>query len=83
MPYHHARLTSVLQTVFPLLYLLMKRHYEIMRIMRTKVLDARELSEGMKSMSCIEDAIRYRVDDLTSLSACLSSALPYADLVDT
>ena len=82
-PRPHAQLTNVLQTVFPLLYLLMKRHYEIMRIMRTKVLDARELSEGMKSMSCIEDAIRYRVDDLTSLSACLSSALPYADLVDT
>jgi hypothetical protein len=82
-PHHHARLTNVLQTVFPLLYLLMKRHYEIMRIMRTKVLDARELSEGVKSMSCVQDAIRYRVDDLTSLSTCLSPALSYVDLLDS
>jgi len=58
--------------VFPLLYLMMKHQYEIMRIMRTKVLDSRELSEGATSMLYVRDAIRYRVDDLISLSGLLS-----------
>ncbi|KAI9459301.1 hypothetical protein F5148DRAFT_1319736 [Russula earlei] len=54
------------KTVFPLLYLFLKHHYEIMRIMRTKVLDASELWEGVKSISYVQDALRYRVDDLTN-----------------
>jgi len=45
--------------------------------MLTKVLDSRELLESMKSVLYIRDAIRYRVDDLISLSALLSSA-PFA-----
>ncbi|KAH9953093.1 hypothetical protein BC827DRAFT_1273837 [Russula dissimulans] len=52
------------KTVFPLLYLLMKHHYEIMRIMRTKVLDSREIYDGINSMLYVKDAIAYRVDDL-------------------
>jgi len=56
---------------------MMKHQYEIMRIMLTKVLDSRELLESMKSVLYIRDAIRYRVDDLISLSALLSSA-PFA-----
>ncbi|KAI0252756.1 hypothetical protein BJV78DRAFT_266553 [Lactifluus subvellereus] len=52
------------KTVFPLLYLLMKHHYEIMRIMWTKVLDPRELRSGVESISFVRDAIQYRVDDL-------------------
>jgi hypothetical protein len=47
----------------------MKHHYEVMRIMRTKVVDSRELWEGVKSMSYIQEAIGYRVGDLTSMSA--------------
>src|ERR1700752_2127364 len=47
----------------------MKHHYEIMRIMRTKIVDPRELSEGVKSMSCVEDSVTYRVGDLTSTLA--------------
>jgi hypothetical protein len=47
----------------------MKHHYEVMRIMRTKVVDSRELWEGVKSMSYVQEAIRYRVDDLISISA--------------
>jgi hypothetical protein len=43
---HYLELILVLKTLFPLLYLLMKRHYEVMRIMRTKVVNARELTEG-------------------------------------
>jgi hypothetical protein len=31
--------------------------------------DSRELWEGVKSMSYVQEAIRYRVDDLTSISA--------------
>lgn len=55
----------VLQTIFPLIYLLLKRHYEIMRAMRTKVLDWRELGPGIESFINVKDAIRYRVNDLT------------------
>jgi len=50
----------------------MKRHYEIMRIMRTKVLDSRELLEAMRSVYYIWDVVRYRVDDLTGMLVSLS-----------
>jgi len=73
----YARLTNLLQTVFPLLYLLMKRHFEIMRIMRTKVLDSRELLEAAKSMYHIRKAINYRADDLACKSICLSLAFSW------
>ena len=52
----------------------MKRHYEIMRIMRTKVIDSRELSNSLASVLYLHDVIRYRVDDLTSLSVPSPSA---------
>ena len=61
-----ACLNCVLQTVFPLIYLLLKRHYEIMRAMRTKVLDSRELWHCIETIFYVKDAIRHRVDDLTS-----------------
>jgi hypothetical protein len=51
----------------------MKRHYEIMRVMRTKVLDLNVLMEGMTSMYYVRDAITYRVDDLASTSVLLSA----------
>jgi hypothetical protein len=44
----------------------MKHHYEIMRIMRTKIVDAREMSESTRSMLYVQEALRYRVDDLFS-----------------
>ena len=47
----------------------MKRHYEIMRIMRVKVVDSRELWNSVASVLYVVDAIRYRVDDLASMSA--------------
>jgi len=47
----------------------MKHHYEIMRIMRTKVVDSRELWEGVNSITHVQEAISYRVGDLTSISA--------------
>ncbi|KAI0265430.1 hypothetical protein BC834DRAFT_879420 [Gloeopeniophorella convolvens] len=55
------------KNVFPLIYLLMKRHYEIMRVMRHKVLDARELWYAVESILYVKDAIKYRVNDLTNI----------------
>ncbi len=52
----------------------MKRHYEIMRAMRTKVLDSRELWYGVESILYVKDAIRYRMNDLTSTSFPISPA---------
>jgi hypothetical protein len=46
----------------------MKRHYEIMRIMRTKILSMRELQEGVQGILYIQGAISYRVKDLISVS---------------
>jgi hypothetical protein len=63
---------GVLQTVFPLIYLLLKRHYEIMRAMRTKVLDSRELGSGVESFGNVNDVIRWRMNDLTSASLKVS-----------
>lgn len=40
-----------------------------MRVMRTKVVDSRELWEGVKSVTYVYEAISYRVGDLTSISA--------------
>jgi hypothetical protein len=48
----------------------MKRHYEIMRIMRTKIVDSRELWHCVESVLYVYDAIGYRVNDLASMLAC-------------
>ena len=53
----------------------MKRHYEIMRIMRTKILSIRELLDGAQGILYISEAIKFRVQDLTRLSN-LSSTVP-------
>jgi hypothetical protein len=73
----HLVLISALKTLFPLLYLLMKRHYEIMRIMRTKVVNVRELSEGGDGISYVSWAIEDRVEDLISVSVSSSWCPPY------
>jgi len=46
----------------------MKRHYEIMRIMRTKVVNFRDLYEGADGILYVQDAIQYRVKNLASPS---------------
>jgi hypothetical protein len=46
----------------------MKRHYEIMRVMRTKVVDVSDLFEGARGILYVQDAILYRVEGLTSVS---------------
>jgi hypothetical protein len=48
--------------------LLMKRHYETMRVMRTKILTMGELLEGAQGIQYIREAITYRVQDLTRVS---------------
>ena len=70
--YPTTHINNVLKTVFPLIYLLVKRHYEIMRVMRTKVLDNRELLYGIESIRYAKDAIQYRMNDLTSTSSPIS-----------
>ena len=59
----------------------MKRHYEIMRIMQVKVVDSRELWNSVESILYLHDAIRYRVDDLASMSA--PHFLPFGMLTDS
>jgi hypothetical protein len=79
---HSAALDSfVLQTLFPLLYLLMKRHYEIMRIMRTKTLNMRELLEGAQGILYIKEAVVDRVQELTCMSVSPSIVACYVNLI--
>jgi hypothetical protein len=79
---HTAALDSfVLQTLFPLLYLLLKRHYDIMRIMRTKVLNMRELLEGSEGILYINDAVVDRVQGLTRMSVSPSTVACYFNLI--
>ena len=52
----------------------MKRHYEIMRIMRTKILDECDFKEVVDSILYIFLAIRYRKEDLLSVSVSSSSS---------
>jgi hypothetical protein len=59
----------------------MERHYEVMRIMLTKIVDPRELMQGVDSLFCVEEAIRYRVNTLTSMSAALRLEARRAELV--
>ena len=54
----------------------MKHHYEVMRVMRTKVLSMRELVEGAQGIMYIHSAIAYRVQDLERVSI-LSPTVPY------
>ena len=53
----------------------MKRHYEVMRTMRTKVLDSCELRSAGESLSYANEAIRYRMTDLTSKAPSIPLAV--------
>ena len=46
----------------------MKRHYEIMRIMRTKVLNMRVLLQGAQGILYVNETVVYRVQGLTRMS---------------
>lgn len=57
----------------------MKRHYEIMRIMRTKIPDSREIWDGVQSIFSVCGAVSYRVDDLNGMLSLRSSVTWYTD----
>ena len=59
----------------------MKRHYEIMRIMRTKILTMREILDGAQGILYIINAIIYRVQDLTRESVSSSIVTCYLNLI--
>jgi hypothetical protein len=59
----------------------MKRHYEIMRVMRTKVLSMRELVEGAQGIMYIHSAITYRVQDLKRVSILSPTVAYYANFI--
>jgi hypothetical protein len=59
----------------------MKRHYEIMRIMRTKILSMRELLDGTNGIMYIREAITYRVQDLTRVSILSSTVACCVNLI--
>lgn len=59
----------------------MKRHYEIMRIMRTKILNMREILEGMQGIEYIEYAVFDRVQDLRRMSVSPSTVACYVNLM--
>ena len=59
----------------------MKRHYEIMRIMRTKILSMREILEGVQGIIYIINAIMYRVQDLTRASVSSPIVTCYINMI--
>ena len=57
-------LSFLLQHVFPLLYLLLKRDFEIMRLARTQCLHVDELFDSMNTIIWVFQAVNDRHDDL-------------------
>jgi len=51
----------------------MKRHYEIMRIMRTKVVNIRDPFEGVEGILYVYRAVLHRVENLTGVSISCST----------
>nr|GAT44775.1 predicted protein [Mycena chlorophos] len=49
------------RTVFPLLYLLLKRHFEIFRVGQTHTLDTRELRDAADTLRWVFDSLATRV----------------------
>jgi hypothetical protein len=60
----------------------MKRHYETMRIMRTKIINFRDLFEGKDDIFWVVRAISIRVKDLTSMLVLSSFATRHINLID-
>ena len=59
----------------------MKRHYEVMRVMRTKVLTMQELVEGAQGIMYIRSAIVYRVQDLERVSILSPTVAYYTNFI--
>jgi hypothetical protein len=59
----------------------MKRHYEIMQTMRTKIPHPREIWDSVDSIILVHDAVSYRMNDLTGILSLLSLLIRHADLI--
>jgi hypothetical protein len=59
----------------------MKRHYEIMRIMHTKIPSMHELLEGVQGIYYIHNAITHRVEGLKRMSDPSSTVACYVNLI--
>jgi hypothetical protein len=59
----------------------MKRHYEVMRLMRSKTLNMRELLEGAQGILYINEAVVDRVQGLTRMSILPSTVACCVNLI--
>ncbi|KAI9068344.1 hypothetical protein FKP32DRAFT_1587743 [Trametes sanguinea] len=55
------------KSLFSLIYLLLKRHFEVMRLCRKKVISKDELGDAAKTIKLVMDAVTQRHDDLEVL----------------
>ena len=78
-PRMSANCLSLLQHVFPLLYLLLKRDFEIMRLARTQCLHVDELFDSMNTIIWVFQAVNDRHDDLAGASSTLEIGMCEAD----
>lgn len=61
--------TGLLQNVFPLLYLLLSRHCDIMKLGRVHVLHEDELTDAQNSINVIQHAFELRRNELSGMSS--------------
>ncbi|KAL1941413.1 hypothetical protein VTO73DRAFT_7230 [Trametes versicolor] len=57
------------RSLFVILYLLLRRHYDIMRLAQTVILHPDELSDAAATVTLVQDAFNYRVQVITGLLA--------------
>ena len=59
--------TGLLQNIFPLLYLLLTRHYDIMKLGRVHILHGDELTDAQESINIIQGAFDLRRNELSGM----------------
>ncbi|OJT06672.1 hypothetical protein TRAPUB_2475 [Trametes pubescens] len=57
------------RSLFVILYLLLRRHYDVMRLAQTIILHRDELSDAAATITLVQDAFNYRVQHITVLLA--------------
>lgn len=62
---HPPSLTAPRQSLFLIIYLLLRRHYDIMRLAQTVILHPDELSDAAATITLVQDAFNYRVQVVT------------------
>ncbi|KAJ7757039.1 hypothetical protein B0H16DRAFT_1885755 [Mycena metata] len=53
--------------LLPLLYLLLERHFEIIRLCQTRIVHPDELWDAVDTLEWVGDAVRIRMDDLQTI----------------